>query len=61
MAHEAGAICFVDAVHYALEPMARLGLEDRGGAVRISPVHYNTSEEIAALGRALADITQQPS
>jgi cysteine desulfurase family protein (TIGR01976 family) len=40
--------------YYALEPMMRLGLEDRGGAVRISLVHYNTVEEISILGEALA-------
>jgi cysteine desulfurase family protein (TIGR01976 family) len=40
--------------YYALEPMMRFGLEERGGAVRISPVHYNTAEEIAMLGEALA-------
>ena len=40
--------------YYALEPMTRFGLEERGGAVRISPVHYNTAEEIAILGEALA-------
>jgi cysteine desulfurase family protein (TIGR01976 family) len=39
--------------YYALEPMTRMGLEERGGAVRISLVHYNTDEEIAALGDAL--------
>jgi cysteine desulfurase family protein (TIGR01976 family) len=40
--------------YYALEPMTRLGLEERGGAVRVSLVHYNTEEEIRALGAALA-------
>ena len=39
--------------NYALEPMTALGLEASGGAVRISPVHYNTFEEIDALDRAL--------
>ena len=39
--------------NYALEPMLALGLEHDGGAVRISPVHYNTFEEIDALDRAL--------
>jgi cysteine desulfurase family protein (TIGR01976 family) len=40
--------------YYALEPMTRLGLETGGGAVRISPVHYNTLEEVERLGEALA-------
>lgn len=47
-----------DGNYYALEPMMRLGLEERGGAVRISLAHYNTSEEIARLSEALAKITQ---
>jgi selenocysteine lyase/cysteine desulfurase len=38
--------------------MRRLGLDGRGGAVRIGPVHYNTIGEVdrvlAAVGR-LAD------
>jgi len=33
--------------------MTRLGLEERGGAVRISLVHYNTFEEIDSLDQAL--------
>ncbi len=41
--------------YYALEVMGRLGLLDRGGAVRIGFVHYNTIEEVDrvldALGR----------
>ncbi len=43
--------------YYALAVMEALGLQERGGAVRIGPVHYNTTEEIdRALGglRALA-------
>lgn len=32
--------------NYAVEFYRRLGLLDRGGAVRIGPVHYNTAEEI---------------
>lgn len=42
--------------YYALEPMVRLGLEARGGAVRISLVHYNTPDEIAVLGDALEQL-----
>ncbi len=32
--------------YYALAVMERLGLQERGGALRIGPVHYNTVEEI---------------
>jgi cysteine desulfurase family protein (TIGR01976 family) len=35
--------------NYALEPVRRLGLLESGGVVRISPVHYNTAEEIDQL------------
>lgn len=40
--------------YYALEPMTRLGLEGKGGAVRISLVHYNTFEEIELLDKVLS-------
>lgn len=42
--------------YYALEPMTCIGLEECGGAVRISLVHYNTFEEIEALASALAEL-----
>ncbi|MGZ4480821.1 MAG: aminotransferase class V-fold PLP-dependent enzyme, partial [Gaiellales bacterium] len=35
-----------DGNYYALELMQRLGLEGRGGAVRVGAVHYNTPEEL---------------
>lgn len=35
-----------DGNYYALAVMQRLGLEASGGAVRIGPVHYNTTAEI---------------
>lgn len=38
---------------YALAVTMRLGLEDRGGMVRIGAVHYNTIEEIRWSGEAL--------
>jgi cysteine desulfurase family protein (TIGR01976 family) len=44
--------------YYALEPMTRLGLEARGGAVRISLVHYNTEQEIDALDEALRTLSR---
>ena len=46
-----------DGNYYALAVTERLGLEERGGMVRVGLVHYNTTEEIAKLGNALEDIT----
>jgi cysteine desulfurase family protein (TIGR01976 family) len=40
--------------NYALEPVTRLGLTD--GVVRVSPVHYNTAEELLVLAAALEQI-----
>lgn len=42
-----------DGHNYALEPVRRLGLEDRGGVLRIGPAHYNTAEEIERCLKAL--------
>ena len=42
-----------DGNYYALAVTTRLGLEGRGGMVRIGAVHYNTVEEIERLGKAL--------
>ncbi|MDX1506931.1 MAG: cysteine desulfurase-like protein [Woeseiaceae bacterium] len=42
--------------NYALEAASALGILDRGGAVRIGPVHYNTSNEINTLLEALGSI-----
>jgi selenocysteine lyase/cysteine desulfurase len=42
-----------DGNYYALAVTERLGLEGKGGMVRIGAVHYNTVEEIARLGAAL--------
>lgn len=53
-----GGIFVWDGNYYALEPMVRLGLEEHGGAVRISLVHYNTREEIERLAEALEEITR---
>jgi cysteine desulfurase family protein (TIGR01976 family) len=47
-----------DGNYYALAVMDRLGLEDRGGMVRVGAAHYNTLEEINKLVeavRALSD------
>jgi selenocysteine lyase/cysteine desulfurase len=40
--------------YYALEVLRALGLEDRGGALRIGVVHYNTAGEVDLLLEALA-------
>ena len=42
-----------DGNYYALAVTERLGLEGKGGMVRIGAVHYNTVEEIRWLGEAL--------
>jgi cysteine desulfurase family protein (TIGR01976 family) len=45
-----------DGNYYALNVTERLGLEDKGGMVRVGPVHYNTLEEVARLGDVLKKI-----
>jgi cysteine desulfurase family protein (TIGR01976 family) len=42
-----------DGNYYALAVTERLGLEGKGGMVRVGAVHYNTVEEIRRLGNAL--------
>jgi cysteine desulfurase family protein (TIGR01976 family) len=42
--------------YYAPDIMERLGLEDKGGAVRVGAVHYNTLSEIDRLIEALKAI-----
>jgi cysteine desulfurase family protein (TIGR01976 family) len=39
---------------YAVEPVARLGLDRHGGLVRIGLCHYNTAEEVDRLLESLA-------
>jgi selenocysteine lyase/cysteine desulfurase len=46
-----------DGNYYALAVTERLGLEGKGGMVRIGSVHYNTVEEIQRLGVALRGMT----
>jgi cysteine desulfurase family protein (TIGR01976 family) len=41
---------------YAVELSERLGLEERGGFLRLGQVHYNTTEEIEELLRVLGTI-----
>jgi cysteine desulfurase family protein (TIGR01976 family) len=42
-----------DGNYYALAVTERLGLEDKGGMVRVGAAHYNTLEEIAKLMEAV--------
>jgi len=41
---------------YAVEAIARLGLADRGGLLRLGLCHYNTAEEVDRVIAALAEI-----
>lgn len=45
-----------DGNYYAVNVTERLGLEDKGGMVRVGAVHYNTVNEVAKLGEALKRI-----
>jgi cysteine desulfurase family protein (TIGR01976 family) len=47
------AIYVWDGNYYALAVMDRLGLEDKGGMVRVGAAHYNTLEEVAKLVEAV--------
>jgi selenocysteine lyase/cysteine desulfurase len=47
-----------DGNYYAINVSERLGLEDKGGMVRVGPVHYNTVEEIQKLGEVLNKIAK---
>ncbi len=42
--------------NYALEPLARLGLLDKGGVLRIGLAHYNTGDEVQACVEAIAEL-----
>ncbi|MDH5505672.1 MAG: cysteine desulfurase-like protein [Anaerolineae bacterium] len=46
-----------DGNYYALAITERLGLEAKGGMVRVGAVHYNTVEEVARLEDALSKIS----
>ena len=48
-----------DGNYYALNLSERLGVEQKGGMLRIGLVHYNTSEEVKRLVNALSDFTSQ--
>ncbi len=47
-----------DGNYYAVGVTERLGLEGKGGMVRVGAVHYNTPEEIRRLGEALRAIVR---
>lgn len=47
-----------DGNYYAINVTERLGLEDRGGMVRVGAVHYNTLEEVEKLKEALLEISR---
>lgn len=47
-----------DGNYYAINVSERLGVEDKGGMVRVGAVHYNTVEEVAKLGEALKKIAE---
>ena len=42
---------------YAVEPLARLGLADSGGLVRVGLCHYNEASEVDRLIAALGELT----
>jgi cysteine desulfurase family protein (TIGR01976 family) len=42
--------------NYAIEPVSRMGLMDKGGVLRVGLAHYNTEEEVDAL---LSSLTRQ--
>ncbi len=47
-----------DGNYYAINVTERLGLEDRGGMVRVGAVHYNTLDEVEKLKEALLEISR---
>jgi cysteine desulfurase family protein (TIGR01976 family) len=53
---DAANIFVWDGNFYALSVTERLGLEDRGGLVRVGLAHYNTAEEVDTLLNILADM-----
>ena len=42
--------------NYAIEPVGRMGLMDKGGVLRVGLAHYNTEDEVDAL---LSSLTRQ--
>ncbi len=56
---DAAGIYVWDGNYYALAVTERLGLEERGGMVRVGLVHYNTVDEVARLGEALRRLSRK--
>jgi selenocysteine lyase/cysteine desulfurase len=53
----ADANIFVWSGHnYAIEPVARMGLMDKGGVLRVGLAHYNTAAEVDALLARLGEL-----
>lgn len=48
-----------DGHYYAINVTERLGVEEKGGMVRVGAAHYNTLDEIARLKDALIKIAKQ--
>lgn len=48
-----------DGNYYAINVSERLGVEDKGGMVRVGAVHYNTLDEIQKLREALLLISKE--
>lgn len=46
-----------DGNYYAINVTERLGIEDKGGMVRVGAVHYNTLDEVEHLKQALLKIS----
>jgi selenocysteine lyase/cysteine desulfurase len=42
--------------NYAIEPVSRMGLMDKGGVLRVGLAHYNTGDEVDAF---LSSLTRQ--
>ncbi len=55
----ARGIAVWDGNYYAINVTECLGLEEKGGMVRVGAVHYNTLEEIARLREALFEIAKE--
>ncbi len=47
-----------DGNYYAINVTERLGIEDKGGMVRVGAVHYNTLDEVQKLKEALINISK---
>jgi cysteine desulfurase family protein (TIGR01976 family) len=47
-----------DGNYYAINVTERLGVEDKGGMVRVGAAHYNTIEEVERLGEVLRKLAR---